>query len=172
MHASTRSAALRAAAKVTLSASILGCGGATATEDAGPLTHAGDAASHVVVQQVEAASAGPCPGVTTNPDASVSQSTFECCMTALSAELYDGGSWRGSLDASTPTAKDCCASVIGFVDHGGWQQLTDVDSSTVAASREGIAESCCAAVATEAGVPVGPACTPWGPPVPPSMEVA
>ena len=78
----------------------------TAAEDAGPLIQASDAASHVVVPQVEAASAGPCPGVTNDPDAAVSQGTFECCMTALTCQ-----SWSGRSKASSSLR---CSS-LGFM---------------------------------------------------------
>jgi len=178
MLASTRLTALRAAAKVTLSASILGCGGATATEDGGllPASQEGGArapfdAAIAVTRGMDAGSrmVGPCPGATESPDGAVSEGTFACCIGYLTAETHDAGGAFPALDGSTPAAHECCATVVAFVDHGGFSVFSDVDAAAYP-TREGALQSCCEALSSpDGGPPIGAACTPWGPPVPPAM---
>jgi hypothetical protein len=205
MHSSTRHAALRAAAKVTLSA-LVSCGGATEDVATGhdaiarDAEHHADAAPKVVRDTAadtganaadaghsrasagdaelaalfdaadgrrrDARAASPCTAETFDVDGTVSTATFECCTSYLEADLVDGG--EGLLELrSAPAVKECCASVVAFVDHGGYRALEEAGITA-----ERAVESCCGVLATEAGPPMGPACTPWGPPVPPAMPVA
>jgi hypothetical protein len=184
MHASTRGAALRAAVKVTLSASALSCGGVVgdgipdaealtdARADVHTLTHAQSSAASSFAEagaRADAATvmAGPCSGETSDVDGSVSGHAFACCTAFLEKGLFDAGEGALALDASAPESRECCATIVAFVDHGGFPALAEAG-----APAESVLESCCGALSAPDGPPRGAACTPWGPPVPPAMPVA
>jgi hypothetical protein len=182
MHPSTRHVALRAAAKVTLSAAILGCGGATeavtvdaSDGDATPVrvtTHQDAAAARDALAALDAqatpdapdAPALACPGAVADPTATVAASTFACCTSFLEGSLLTADSGVLAVDPSLPTTLPCCAAAVAYVD-GAPSAFGSVAGPVLA--------SCCHELATvDAGPPVGPACTPWGPPVPPAMPGA
>jgi hypothetical protein len=172
MKASTKTLALRAAAKAALSVSLAGCGGATlahaadeATRDAspGPEDEGKDAMARDADLLLADAHDGamtasePCPGVSALADAAVSKGSFTCCVSYLSPA---GDAAFGSLatDAAAPASRACCDVVIRYVDQD--------PSETAYATAEALLPACCDARNPE---PEGRACTPWGPPVPPSM---
>jgi hypothetical protein len=175
MRASTKSFALRAAAKAALSISAFSCGGATVTsptEDAGKTSAAMDldsgTTSTTMREDAEApptmrdagntvvATDDPCPGVP-GGDAAVSENGFACCKSYLAPAA---GAAFGSLgvDASAPFAAACCSAVIRYVD------VTDGAYTAAEALLPGCCES-------QNPIPIGRACTPWGPPVPPAMPM-
>jgi hypothetical protein len=174
MRASTKSFALRAAAKAALSMTVVGCGGATVTtptEDAGKTSAsmAKDAGmTPTVLEDSEAppttrdggdsrvAMGDPCPGVSVG-DASVSEDGFACCKSYLTPAA-DAAFGSLGVDASAPFAAACCSAVIRYAD------TTD----GAYASADAILPGCCESLDPE---PIGRACTPWGPPVPPAMPM-
>ena len=150
MHASTRIHALRAAAKVALSASILGCGGGTTAE---PPPTQGPEEAGATAQQV-------CPGASVDRDASVSAETFACCDSYLSSQRIDGSSFP-RFDTTAPASKACCTALIGYLNH-------DDSGAATAQVSQGVVVQCCR---SEIPFPGLPACDAWGPPVPPAMIV-
>jgi hypothetical protein len=159
MHLTTRAKALRAAAKVTLSASLFACGGATAQGDAGTgMSHPeGDDDARVATDDApsgarESGSAALSCTVT-DP---VSQDTFSCCTGLLGGELGDGGFAFSDAVAASASTHECCSAVISYVN------------ANDQAFEEGyrVARPCCDVVPDSGGA----ACTPWGPPVPPAMS--
>jgi hypothetical protein len=157
MNASTKLIALRAATKVTLSVAVFGCGGTTLTEDGGlASTQPSDMdAAKSPPEPRKDASPGPCPGATSDAHGSVSADTFACCIAYLKTELVDADGSR--LDAASAASKECCTSVVAFVDGDGGVSSFE--------SAEPFLNSCCEALER----PTGAACTPWGPPMPPAM---
>jgi hypothetical protein len=181
MKASTRALALRAAAKAALSVSLAGCGGALAhaTDDSGAdpvsttVSDGGhgrgadgaarapkEAGSALTVR--DAASRGdavsePCPGLPEAGDAAVSENTFTCCTSYLSPAA-DAAFGSLGVDASAPASRACCNAVITYVDQ----------TAGAYAAASTVLPACCQGE----GAPEGRACTPWGPPVPPTMPGA
>lgn len=134
MSPETHRAALRAAAKLALSALAIGCTTTAASEVS--------SSSDLTTAQTDA---GPSKEVTaycaeTAPDAS----PRECCDTQLASATFaeDGGTDSLTLG--------CCDVLIHSAMPWSSEQLG----------------ACCWAL----GTPRGPACTPWGPPVPPAMD--
>jgi len=184
MNASTRAHALRAAAKAALSVSLVGCGGATvadtrdnsgtehaahdggqtvATRDGGHTVTAPDSARDADAALRSIAEAGrdgaasetPCTGLPASVDASVSTATFACCLDYLAAGR-DASAGLLAFDASSPANEPCCTAIIAYVD----------DTAGAYAAAEPFIPACCEQTNP---VPIGRACTPWGPPVPPAM---
>jgi len=109
-----------------------------------------------------------------------SAATEETPTSATSVDLtsaHDGGTPKEvalycAAEAPTKTTRECCDTELAtatFGDDAGTNSLTlgccDVlIHSADPWSSEQLGE-CCFAL----GTPHGPACTPWGPPVPPSM---
>lgn len=178
MDRSTRHAALAAAAKVALSMSALACAGSTVTEGAaggaasssaskataGATTTASNATAGVTTTASTASGAGGAGGSPAvcdapPPDASVDSTVFDCCLAFVEPYVPEAG---GSFDpsaASDPRIVDCCQAIVAHVDQDT-QDFVKVPYQEMGA--------CC----TLLGRPVGTACTPWGPPVPPAMPAA
>jgi hypothetical protein len=184
MDYSTRRAALRAAAKVALSASIIGCG-SVVVED---LDHGGAASSGggsgpiATATSTSSASgsvsstgtgdiapdAGPSDGgeelaCDTPPlgvDAGISDETLTCCIGFLGGYVPDGSDWPefDAVAAADPSVKGCCNAMI--------QDVAKVAQQGSALAWNEL-NACCGVL----GNPNGPACTPWGPPVPPEMPI-
>jgi hypothetical protein len=177
----TRHAALSAAAKVALSMSALGCastvieraagtgstgqGGASSGATAGT-TITGTASAGTTTTASSAAGAGGAGGSSTvcdappsGADASVGSAVFDCCVAFLEPDAsLPGGSFDPSA-ANDPRVVDCCQAIVAHVDQN-YSDYSKVPYQELGA--------CC----TLLNNPVGPACTPWGPPVPPAMPAA
>jgi hypothetical protein len=180
MKASTRAFALRAAAKAALSVSLAGCGGATlspATDDSGAApvtTHTPDSGPADAARGTTPAEAGatpeagearvgtsePCSGIPAEGDAAVSKDTFTCCTSYLSPGADAAFATLG-VDAAAPASRTCCSVVISYVDR-------DTTGNAYAAAEQ-VIPACCNDLRP---TPIGRACTPWGPPVPPVMHDA
>ena len=137
MTPETHRLALRAAAKLALSALVpfaaVACGSeeaSTPTSASSDLTSANDAGTPKEVALYCAATA---------PDAT----PRECCDTELATASFGDDAGTDSLTLG------CCDVLIHSTQPWSSQQLGE----------------CCFAL----GTPHGPACTPWGPPVPPAM---
>ena len=158
MNASIRRRALSAAATVTLSASVFGCGGlvASQTHDEPSIVNAGDPATPSTGAPSTPHAALVCGAPAVGADASVDDGTFACCRDVVAATLGDSGAWHlPDAAAADPQVVACCSAIIHHVD----QKPADYAKS---GSTLG---PCCTAV----HYPIGVACTPWGPPVPPEM---
>ena len=158
--------ALRAAAKVAFSFSVAGCGGAIAPEaaiDSGHVDTTGPGADGGHVALSDAASSrdtgvvlASCNEPSLGVDASVGDDTFACCRQRVDQAMSDA-SWPrlGDAAASDPGVVMCCNAVILHVE--------EKPADYAKASHE--IQPCCQLLHS----PIGVACTPWGPPVPPAM---
>jgi hypothetical protein len=173
MHASTRRLALRAAAKVALSASftLAGCGGTIQPQGEPPAPKDTPDATVAALGDATAAdvpmAATTCAAIGIGVDASVSEGVFTCCVARVGALLGDAGFGRLSdAAAADPETLSCCNAIIA--------RLTD-DARNASPTRAadmaldpGATSACC----ETAGMFGGPACEAWGPPVPPPMPWA
>lgn len=100
----------------------------------------------------------------------VSEQTFQCCVADVQSAVGDASLWGdpngpdASVVSNDPSAENCCKAIVARMDNepdGG-----NLSNDYMAASQ--VLNWCCIAL----GYPSGPACTPWGPPTPPAMEVA
>lgn len=173
MDDNIRRAALRATAKVALSFTVMACGGvaqvpstnsddAIADDPSQELTPPTDAYEAPVAvsylpaspPEEELACNAPLPGEVTEADAE----QLNCCTEHLETVFPSGGDWESWLEsAAEPSAQACCNVVIAGVGFD-WELIDQVGGDTVYA--------CCEAL----GFPSSPACTPWGPPVPPAVD--
>lgn len=167
-----RKLALRNAAKVAFGSSlVMGCGGtitdgndAATTADAnGKKDSQGATDSSVldVAQPIEASSDAPlaCTGPVDIDAGDPGSTVFQCCLPVIEAITGDAGFVVVDAGEVTgdPSIDNCCKAVIAHVDNFT-QDYSAADQ---------VLSSCCNAL----GYPVGPACTPWGPPTPPEMKI-
>ena len=164
--------ALRNAAKVAFGTFVVGCGGsivvgqepdaqsdAKATKDA--------ALDSAIVPKQDAALA--CTGATEVDASDVSAETFQCCVATVKSATGDASPWGdpNGPDASAvtndPAAQNCCSVIIARIDNepDGGNFSDDYMAAGDALNW------CCIALS----YPMGGACTPWGPPMPPAMVV-
>jgi len=178
-------AALRASAKVALTATIASCGGAIQASSSGdssdaatrePVAEAGGETALADAppdgQACEPPAAASLLPRAQHPGAVVPDGTFACCLDVLGPLLRTDAQIATLSDAAAgdPLVVDCCAAVVVRVD----DDYSDFDAG--ARDRAELAdaglgpqwgplEPCCAPL----GYPEGPTCTPWGPPMPPVM---
>jgi hypothetical protein len=168
MEASIRRLALRSATKVALG-SLVGCGGVIATvqQPDEPDAHV-DASAHVDGKSNETLA---CTGPVEVDAGDVTPETFACCLSDVQTVVGDASPWDpngpdASLVASDPSADNCCRAILARLGHepdGG-----SFSSDYMAAAQGEVLQWCCRATGDLSGA----ACTPWGPPTPPAMEVA
>ena len=168
--------ALRNAAKVAFGSLVLGCGG-TISDGGTPDAAGSDALAKQDNQTPDVATldvatiidapvsdaALACLGET-GFDASVTPTEFQCCIALIEQDMGDAG-WTTDDAAvyppgaktveADPSSMNCCRAIIADVDQNTADYVTA--SPTLA--------TCCSA----AKGPMGPACTPWGPPMPPEL---
>jgi len=176
-------AALRASAKVALTATIASCGGVIQASSGGdasdtaPRTPADGGGAVATDAPTDAPACQPPPMASLlpraqHPDAVVPDGTFACCIDVLEPLLRTDAAFATLSDAaaSDPLVVDCCAAVVVRVD----DDYADLDAGArdrAALADAGLGpewgplEPCCAPI----GIPEGPTCTPWGPPMPPAM---
>jgi hypothetical protein len=188
-------AALRAAKGVAFGVAAVGCGGMTAGEpvtvdEAGQVdaraVDAVDAPADVPVAAVDAAPAldaslacGAPPvsdlasllAEAEHPDAGpppVSESTFSCCLSGLSADLQGAGFPPSDAATVDPAVTSCCTAVFARITYE-WAAQSPLYAEDGNAARL-VLSACCDTFASD-GLPYPPypACDPWGPPVPPAM---
>lgn len=153
MRTDVHASALRAAAKVALSVAILeGCGGATTpvdTKGVEPVTAGGDTTTPAPGASGSGSASGsrpvtPAPaGTTTNPS----------CDAVINAAFPSDGQYPGTKQLVSAEVQSCCVALLGKSDAPGIHRW-----------------DCCANLPENAPASVNIACTPWGPPVPPSMK--
>jgi hypothetical protein len=141
MRTDVHFAALRAAAKVAFSMALLnGCSSADAANDDGEPKASGDEA---LTTSDPAAASTDCPDHT--------------CSSVLKSEFPRPGNYRTEPEARSQHVVDCCKAELKA--HNAQTRYR---------------WDCCVAFNPETGehasADAGWACTPWGPPVPPSME--
>jgi hypothetical protein len=175
MEAKVLRAALSAAIRVTVSSSLLGCGGATTFDPQGP----GPGSSEEPPQSnggggVEMVArggggglgnAGGTPGAAGTPIASGSfcdGSAMRACEPIYDELAASPNSWSEQLDA---VALGCCKVLVDAVEVSPPE--IDVQCRAELGSRLNLLrDSCCPAVEFQ-----GNACAPWGPPVPPELDL-
>jgi hypothetical protein len=146
------------------------CGGAiqtasTASDAGGATADAGDESSATDSSQTlpssEASTDTPV-STTCNLADPLSDATFACCID------HETAVFMADAGADDPATKACCTAIQTRIDDefrdGGAQFSADYQKATP------VLYDCCRVI----GSPIGPACTPWGPPPPPAMpgEVA
>ncbi len=155
MDRALRRTALRGAAKVAFGSLMVGCGGMIDTTDNVPTPPLSDAATKPSIGTPAGALA--CTGPVDVDASGVDETTFQCCLGVERALMGDASPW--SVDAgvvtSDPSGENCCNAIIAHID----QVTYDYSAGGTAL------QLCCSAVHH----PMGPACTPWGPPTPPAM---
>jgi hypothetical protein len=135
-------------------ASVTGGGGVVSASASSSATGAGGAAS-----SSGAGGGGNC-GLIEGPDGGqIDPMMFGCCIPFLAQYAPDGGGPFSDSAASDPYVEACCAAIIDDVDHNT-QDYVKVPFQEM--------NACC----TLLHYPAGPACTPWGPPVPPAMPAS
>lgn len=174
MNLTIRRMALRNAAKVALGTFVAGCGGSIvvgqepdAQSDAKAKPGQDAALVDAIVPEQDAALA--CTGATEIDAGDVSDETFACCITEVKAATGDASPWDdpNGPDASTvtndPAAENCCNVIVARIDN-------EPDGGNAGADYSAASDTlswCCMALKS----PMGSACTPWGPPMPPAMIV-
>jgi hypothetical protein len=173
MDALIRRKALRHAAKVAFGSLIVGCGGtiqdtgdgaadANSEADTQPTADAAMDVSSRDVQSVDSPASDAALACTQDValDASIDDGTFECCLGVV--EQLTGDAGIATVDAAAvdgdPSVANCCVAIIAHVD--GTSGTYSEAAPTL--------PTCCSAL----GYPTGPACTPWGPPMPPEMVLS
>jgi hypothetical protein len=157
MRSDVHTAALRAAAKVAFSVAFLGgcSAGATDLAETDPAT--GDGVDPATTEADLSAKGGkkkngskaiaaPCHKDASAPKAS--------CEQVVAAAFPTEGSYPGVKQSVSAEVQTCCV------------ELLDKSQGALAQHRW----DCCANLPVDAGQKISIACTPWGPPVPPSMK--
>jgi len=176
MDLNIRRLALRNAAKVAFGTLVVGCGGTIGVGEQDAQSDAnkpkGDAAIDALLDNVapEQDAALACTGKTEVDASDITAETFQCCIDTVNASTGDASPWTdpNGPDASTvandPAALNCCDVIVARIDN-------EPDGGSIGndyAAAGNALNWCCIAL----NYPMGTACTPWGPPTPPSMEVS
>lgn len=149
MRPDIRKAALRAAAKLAFSVTVVGC--AAHEPSADPTTTETDTAN----QEVRSRHPVSHPGLCGTTDGGVPDTyAKQCCEGVVHASFTKKGTYKASGPA-LPDTKTCCSALAAFHDH---------DPATMWSWPE---RSECCGVLEWSGAAT---CTPWGPPVPPAMR--
>lgn len=159
MRSDVHFAALRAAAKVAFSVAFIGgCAAqaaeaddATNPEGTEPATTAEADLSAKNKTKKKSETSSALPSGCHHADASVPKLS---CEQVVNAAFPTEGNYPGKKQSVSAEVQTCCAEL-----------LTDRDGGLPAHRWD-----CCANLPADAGQNVGIACTPWGPPVPPSMK--
>jgi hypothetical protein len=172
--------ALRATARLAFALSgVAACGGTTTTPGNTPndgATSTNDSATSEAAAGDDAAGDDASTAhdsaseASTRSDASLScdlsqpesNAAFECCI------AHEASVFAADAGGADPTTMPCCKAIVDRIDgdtgDASAQLVMDYQQAEPALN------GCCRLL----GTPIGPACTPWGPPPPPAMpeEVA
>jgi hypothetical protein len=191
MDVRVRRAALRAAAKVSLGVLFFGCGSTAAVApatpglDTGPGLPPDDSTADASVADTADASVeatGDTLTATTDGDASseveprpdaplacldwvtsieagVTPSAFDCCLKEVGVIVPESGFADAAVIGSDASMRNCCRALVAAVE---------ADTSLYGKVGTPVISACC----TGLSYPTSSMCTPWGPPVPPSMNWA
>jgi hypothetical protein len=158
MRSDVHTAALRAAAKVAFSVTFLGGCAAATTDLAEGDPATGGYGSEPATSEADLSAKGPkkkpgakADGCRHDKDASVAKPS---CEQVVAVAFPTDGNYPGVKQSVSADVQTCCAELLdksqGALAHHRWD--------------------CCANLPADAGQKVSIACTPWGPPVPPSMK--
>lgn len=168
MNTSTRRLALKSAAKVAFGSLLLHCGGVVAQGPADAQAEANlppDAGS----LDVSAPDSGLVCAPATEVDAGdVTEEAFQCCVAHVASQAGDASPWGpngpdASVVADDPSSANCCRAIVARLDHEPDGGVVSDDYTTASA----VLPWCCAVAFDQ-----GPACSPWGPPMPPPLDLA
>lgn len=174
MDFETKKAALRAAAKITLSIGATACAGSTASTEASSEqayetrgAYAGDGSSHRPGQGSDCDSGQPitpasCLSGQSTPDAGPPPGELDCCRAHVASvfePLQEAGVPHWAMDGGAET-QACCQALAEDTDRH-WGQGTPGHEFTQR-------DACCTVLGWNGSM----ACTPWGPPPPPAMPEA
>lgn len=180
MNAQTHNAALRAAARVAFSVTLLGCGGKAndgilgasgATEANNPPEESGSSSIISSGKGDETPEAKDAGASKTHKDAGTNPvdaaNPANACGTLLDSAFADAG-WLDSETVS-PDVRDCCVKELT-----SGMAKADPDAGWISAGDLGPhGWSCCQVTNWGSDThdqKISMACTPWGPPVPPTMQ--
>lgn len=166
MRESTRRAALRATAKVALSLTVVGCAAEVQlpredNEDATvgtdeELTRAGGRTGSPTASGGSSGDELVCDAPPVGEVVLLDAELVQCCTSFIEpATPTDGPSWETWQSVADPDLDGCCQVLVAHVDQ----------DTTGAGDLWEMMSACCMRL----DYPMGPACTPWGPPVPPAM---
>lgn len=184
LDAQVRSAALRAAAKVAFSMMAVACGGVIESSEApdassgavpsdpgGTTPGAPNTNGHVSPPRRDTPASTPLPRLTlpamaqtcdiTGPEP-VNEANELCCEDVIATEISPDGLIIASELSSDAIA--CCKVVVPFYDEASTTGTTLSEGHALTWSQR---YGCCSALDP---MPIGPTCTPWGPPLPPTMR--
>ena len=152
--------ALRSTAKIACAASLLhvGCRNKTPAEVAEPST---TETSKQLTEDTEIPNDTSTADTNEDPDSgSTPDSDYEECQPIIEAEFADGS--FPMADEVPQEVKDCCALTAAYYD----ALLVETDDFNIIMEWEH-RDQCCSALEWSNG---STACTPWGPPTPPSAH--
>lgn len=153
MHPSARDFALRAAAKVAMSMSAIGCGGMVEAVHPDPVpeedTNPRDAAEAAVDVAPEVIAVTSCSDTT-------GRSGFSCCIAEIESAVSAEAGVKGDA---------CCPAIVDFLESE--RDTPSYGDDYGEASKNSALQYCC----SELKAWTKSSCTPWGPPAPPGMEV-
>jgi hypothetical protein len=180
-------AALRASARVALTATLASCGGLIRSTpegdgpgDASPAIDANGAPLADVSQGDAVDLAAPprvcdppppmallpvAGGSGLFPDAGVSEALFDCCVGVLAAEVADAGPHFSEPATNDPEVLGCCAVAVAELESS--YRPPGGSANVQAALQDAGLDiyTCCSALNFHGGY----ACAPWGPPMPPAV---
>jgi hypothetical protein len=158
MRSDVHAAALRAAAKVAFSVAFIGgCAAQTAegedpaTADGTPAATSAEADLSAKKTKKKTDKSSALPAGCHHADASAPKLS---CDQVVAAAFPTEGNYPGKKENVSAEVQTCCAELLGDRDGGLTAHRWD----------------CCANLPADPGQNIGIACTPWGPPVPPSMK--
>lgn len=170
--------ALRAAAKITFGTSLLGCGvsidvdelDSDEPEETRPIDEEQEEADGIemtddALQRTVLGTPDPvvpvCEGPIAEPEdwAVFDEQTFACCTESLSASLPESFEKSGFGFDPAPEIGNCCTQIVSENYEAIWN-----GQALPHPAPQDVITACCI---TRHG---NSACTPWGPPVPPTMD--
>lgn len=176
MEAKVLRAALSAAIRVTVSSSLLGCGGATTFDPQGPgpgstaeppqSNGGGGAGIGASGGGGALGDAGGMPGAAGTPVASGSfcdGPAMQACEPIYDELAASTDPWSEQLDAA---ALGCCKVLVDALDRVSPPEIDAQCFAELDSRLNLLRGSCCRTLEFQ-----GNACAPWGPPVPPELEL-
>ena len=175
MNDQTRRAALRATAKIALSLTVVGCASTVQLETANTDEPIEEGPTQVErfdeAMPDDPIPTTPAPTPAKTPDqlvcdaphpgeeVAIDDAQLDCCIELLEPLIPSGevNSWeQWQQDAEDLSVMGCCAVAVSHVS-ADWNKSETVGWETL--------NSCCSIDPA-----LGPACTPWGPPMPPVFD--
>jgi hypothetical protein len=156
MHPSARDFALRAAAKVAMSMSAIGCGGMVEAARPDPVPEEDTSPRADVASTDVAVDVAPEIVVATSCSDTTGRSGFACCIAEVESAIAADAGVKGDA---------CCPAIVDFLESENGTPSWGDDYGE--ASKNSALQFCC----SELKAWTKSSCTPWGPPAPPAMEI-